>query len=308
MAPVWINLPGLAPNFYQESYLRNIIAPVGMLLQRDNATKCATHTDGARVCVLMDISQPPVHHVWIGMPRQPSSVRQEINYETLPAFCTKCNTQGHNIGTCKLLVKESGKKKELGLVWKPQKIKETEKVVVLGGNRPSVSGEPVGDDLIVKENNLEAKKSGMNKEVAVMESEKTEPYGGEEGLIRSEEGLSKDLLESMEKNEKKSNEMRCAELIIEEATLEVNTNIVGTIGGDSGKSGGAGLLNGEKECEPISINGSLDGVILEKLDDNVEELANEKSWVEESRKSTQTCDEDFRVCFGFRGSRCVTAF
>jgi hypothetical protein len=47
------------------------------------------------------------------------------------------------------------------------------------------------------------------------------------------------------------------------------------IGGDSGNSGGAGLLNGEKEYDPISINGSLDGVILENLDDNVEELAKE---------------------------------
>ncbi|GLT53068.1 hypothetical protein SLA2020_263640 [Shorea laevis] len=62
----------------------------------------------------MDVSQPPVQHVWIGMPRQPSSVFQEIVYETLPAFCSKCSTQGHNIGTCKLLVKDIGKKEGLG--------------------------------------------------------------------------------------------------------------------------------------------------------------------------------------------------
>jgi hypothetical protein len=214
------------------------------------------------------------------MPRQPSSMRQEINYETLPAFCTKCNTQGHNIGTCKLLVKDIGKKKESGPVWKPQKPNEIEKVVVLGGNRPSVSGEPVGDDLAVKENNFEAKYSGVNKEVAVTESEKTGTYGGEEGLTRSEEGLSKDQFESMEKNDKSSTEMRCAELIIEGAALEVNTSMdcmmkSVEIGGDYGNSGGAGMLNGEKEYDPISINDFLDGVILENLDDNVEELAKE---------------------------------
>jgi hypothetical protein len=88
-------------------------------------------------------------------------VRQEIIYETLPEFCTKCSTQGHNIGTCKLLVKDIGKKKESGLVWKLQKLIAPEKMVVLGGNRSSVSGEPVGDDLAVKENNLEAKNFGM---------------------------------------------------------------------------------------------------------------------------------------------------
>jgi hypothetical protein len=113
-----------------------------------------TRTDGARVYVLMDISQPPVQHVWIGMPLQLSSVRQEIIYETLLAFCTKCSTQGHNIGTCKLLVKDIGKKKESGLVWKLQKLTGPEKMVVLGGNRSSVSGEPVGDDLAIKENTL----------------------------------------------------------------------------------------------------------------------------------------------------------
>jgi hypothetical protein len=144
---------------------------------------------GTRVCVLMDISQPPVQHVWIGMPRQLSSVRQEIIYETLPAFCTKCSTQGHNIGTCKLLVKDTGKKKESGLVWKPQKLIAPEKMVVLGGNRSSVSGEPVGDDLAVKENTLEAKNSGMNKEVSVMESvKKLERIAGMKGWLEVTKG------------------------------------------------------------------------------------------------------------------------
>lgn len=81
-------------------------------------------------------------------------------------------TQRHNIGTCKLLVKDIGKKKESGLVWKPQKLIAPKKMVVLGGNRSSISGEPMGDDLTVKENTLEAKNSGVNKEVSVMESEK----------------------------------------------------------------------------------------------------------------------------------------
>jgi len=82
------------------------------------------------------------------------------------------------------------------------------------------------------------------------------------------------------KNDKSSTEMRCAELIIEGAALEVNTNMdcmmkSVEIGGDYGNSGGAGMLNGEKEYDPISINDFLDGVILENLDDNVEELAKE---------------------------------
>ncbi|GLT54592.1 hypothetical protein SLA2020_277800 [Shorea laevis] len=277
LAPVWITLPGLAPNFYQESYLRNIIAPVGVLLRRDNATKCATRTDGARVCVLMDISQKPVQYVWIGLPHQPSSVCQEIIYETLPAFCTKCSTQGHNLGTCKLLVKDMGKKKESGLVWKPQNLKKTEKLAVLGGNRPSISGEPVGAELAVKDSTLEATNSRVNKEDSVMESEKIGTYCGDEGLVRSDDGLSKDQLTSMEKHIKGSTEMRGDDSIKEGDALEDKTNMNCTInavemGGVSGNSEGDDLMSGEKMCDPIFINGSMEGFILEKLDDNVEEL------------------------------------
>jgi len=47
-----------------------------------------------------------------------------------------------------------------------------------------------------------------------MESEKIGTYCGDEGLARSDEGLSKDQLESMEINVKGSTEMRGAELII----------------------------------------------------------------------------------------------
>jgi hypothetical protein len=94
MAPVWIKLPGLAPNFYQESYLRNITAPVGTLLRRDNATKCATRTDGARVCVLMDVSKPPVQQVWIGLPRQPSSVFQEFVMKLFRLFALNVTHKG----------------------------------------------------------------------------------------------------------------------------------------------------------------------------------------------------------------------
>ncbi|GLT62139.1 hypothetical protein SLA2020_347970 [Shorea laevis] len=77
MAPVWIKLPGLAPNYYQESYLRNITAPVGTLLRKDNATKCATRTDGTRVCVLMDVSQPQCNMCGLGcLARLPVFIRK----------------------------------------------------------------------------------------------------------------------------------------------------------------------------------------------------------------------------------------
>lgn len=98
---VWINLLGLPPNYYQDSFLRNIVAPIGKYLKRDNPTRCATRTKGARVCVDMDVSKEPVMSIWVGMPRQLNSFIQEVTYETLLAYCLNCYMQGHNSKTCK---------------------------------------------------------------------------------------------------------------------------------------------------------------------------------------------------------------
>lgn len=55
--PVWINLPGLPSNYYQDSFLRNIMAPVGQYVKRDNSTRCTARTEGARVCIDMEFEK-----------------------------------------------------------------------------------------------------------------------------------------------------------------------------------------------------------------------------------------------------------
>ncbi|XP_035544640.1 uncharacterized protein LOC118348022 [Juglans regia] len=87
LVPVWIVLPGLPPNFYHESFLKIFTAPFGRLIRRDNPTKCATRTDGARLCLEMDAAKEPITHFWIGLPGQ--GRKQEVIYEMLPAFCSK---------------------------------------------------------------------------------------------------------------------------------------------------------------------------------------------------------------------------
>ncbi|XP_042954613.1 uncharacterized protein LOC122291029 [Carya illinoinensis] len=98
---VWISFPGPPPNFYHDSFLRSITAPLGQYLKWDNPTKCATPTEGARVCIGMDVSKEPLTAFWIGIPRQSHSFLQEVIYEMLPAYCTKCSMQGHDDKTCK---------------------------------------------------------------------------------------------------------------------------------------------------------------------------------------------------------------
>ncbi|XP_041017040.1 uncharacterized protein LOC121259500 [Juglans microcarpa x Juglans regia] len=99
--PAWVFLPGLPPNFYHSSVLEMLTAPIGRYIRRDNPTTCATRTDGARVCLEIDASKEQISHFWIGIPGMPRSRRQEIIYETLPAYCLKCRCQGHNQKTCR---------------------------------------------------------------------------------------------------------------------------------------------------------------------------------------------------------------
>lgn len=73
LVPVWVFLSGLLPHYYHEFVLRVIAAAFGRFLKRDNFTACASRTDGAHVCVEMDISKPPVESFWLGVPHYPSS-------------------------------------------------------------------------------------------------------------------------------------------------------------------------------------------------------------------------------------------
>lgn len=58
--PIWIFLPRLPPNFFHASMLKKLTAPIGKFIRRDNATACATRTDGARVCLEIDSLKDPL--------------------------------------------------------------------------------------------------------------------------------------------------------------------------------------------------------------------------------------------------------
>lgn len=64
-------------------------------------TWCTTRTDRARVCLLIDLAREPIPGIWIGIPHEKSSFYVKVEYETLPTFCGKCHSQGHNRKNCK---------------------------------------------------------------------------------------------------------------------------------------------------------------------------------------------------------------
>lgn len=73
--------------------------PLGNFIRSDNSTICATRTNGARVCLEMDASRQQMDYFWIGA--SGSGFKQEVEFETLPAFCLSCKMQGHNSRTCR---------------------------------------------------------------------------------------------------------------------------------------------------------------------------------------------------------------
>ncbi|XP_042983245.1 uncharacterized protein LOC122312650 [Carya illinoinensis] len=99
IVPVWVMLPGLPPNYYHDSILKILTAPLGNFIRSDNSTRCATRTDGARVCLEMDASRQHLDFFWIGA--LGSGFRQEVVFKTLPAYCLRCKMQGHNQKTCR---------------------------------------------------------------------------------------------------------------------------------------------------------------------------------------------------------------
>lgn len=85
--PVWVFPAWLPPHFYHSFVLNLLMAPIGKYIRPNNSTTCVTRTNGARVCLEIDSSKDPLPYFWIGRPGLQGSRRQEIIFETLPAYC-----------------------------------------------------------------------------------------------------------------------------------------------------------------------------------------------------------------------------
>ncbi|XP_042951450.1 uncharacterized protein LOC122287689 [Carya illinoinensis] len=110
--PVWVSLPGLPPNFFQESILRSIGDGIGKFLKRDNATACVTCPEATRICVEVNVAGSLRKSFWLGAPHGETSHFQEIFYESVPSFCCSCRKQGHTEDKCNR-IRMSKRKKEV---------------------------------------------------------------------------------------------------------------------------------------------------------------------------------------------------
>lgn len=126
----------MAHNFYNLSLLNLIVALIGTYIHCDNATRCATRTNGARVCVKLDAANFRLMSFWIGAPFALGSRLQEVDYETLPTFCVNFKMQGHNLET--YIKRNLDKHKDKNLVY--LEYQEVKKQIPVESN-PSIQKE-----------------------------------------------------------------------------------------------------------------------------------------------------------------------
>jgi len=104
-AQVWIRIYGLAQEYWRKRILFAIARGVGSPICTDTITSKPrmerTFGHYARVLVDMDLNNELVHRILVE--RKGFAFFVDIDYETIPDFCTNCQITGHHIGVCKKL-------------------------------------------------------------------------------------------------------------------------------------------------------------------------------------------------------------
>lgn len=91
---VWIRIPELPLELYNDTFLKRLGAQLGMLLKIDRLTPFQHRGQFARICVEIDLAQPVVPQV---------AVRGELlnlEYEGLHTICFHCGVYGHREAEC----------------------------------------------------------------------------------------------------------------------------------------------------------------------------------------------------------------
>ncbi|XP_057422339.1 uncharacterized protein LOC130716152 [Lotus japonicus] len=91
---VWIRIPGLGFQFYDESILVTLASAVGTPIKVDMNTTDMQRGKYARICVEIDLSEPVLGRVGL------CGVWYNIEYEGLHLLCSKCGCYGHLARTC----------------------------------------------------------------------------------------------------------------------------------------------------------------------------------------------------------------
>lgn len=91
---VWVRIPELPLELYNDKFLTRLGATMGKLLKVDRLTSFQHRGQFARICVELDLSKPLVPQVVV------RGVPLKLVYEGLHAICFSCGVYGHRMGSC----------------------------------------------------------------------------------------------------------------------------------------------------------------------------------------------------------------
>ena len=97
--PIWIRFPNLPLQCWSPLCLSKLASVVGKPLRLDTPTSSITRLSYARVLVETDLSADLPNLITISLPNG-ASMSQKVQYESLPRFCKKCRSLGHNTSAC----------------------------------------------------------------------------------------------------------------------------------------------------------------------------------------------------------------
>ncbi|KAJ8750927.1 hypothetical protein K2173_016108 [Erythroxylum novogranatense] len=98
---VWISLPGLPIEFFNQQTLTDAGKRLGRMVKIDGHTDESSRGKYARICVEIDLTKPLVSEVTIG------PITQIVEYEGLDDICFLCGVYGHATARCQYKKKDA---------------------------------------------------------------------------------------------------------------------------------------------------------------------------------------------------------
>ncbi|XP_026436412.1 uncharacterized protein LOC113334354 [Papaver somniferum] len=94
-ALIWVSLPGLRLEYWDEHTLFTICDEIGNPVKVDNATLKYSSGFAAKVLVEINLANPIPNKLWIIT--KYGCFSQEVLLHNLPKFCSKCKIVGHSL-------------------------------------------------------------------------------------------------------------------------------------------------------------------------------------------------------------------